>query len=344
MTVPESFLRAEYALLHGEDSEGRHAALEAWKARHVDPEWADFSLLVCAEGCPWPEVQNALSESAPLGAARVVVVPQAENLLEKPKELPPTIRALLDRPLPDTRLLLVSRAALSAGPGRTLGAKPFSEWVQQGRVLKVGALEEKEAQAFVEAQAQGLGLKLDGGVAARIAARLGGNPGILKRSLEVLDLLAESRKVTAELVDQTTFRLGEQNAFAWSQAWQKGQTAQALATLKVALADDPSGAPLMLLGQARREVDRLCRLAEARARGIKGPQELVAALGLNPRQAFLLDGYGRVLDRVKPAGAVRLLRLVNQVDLDLKGLALSGGRTPLTSLTLSLCRAWVPQP
>jgi DNA polymerase III delta subunit len=344
MTVPESFLRAEYALLHGEDSEGRHAALEAWKARHVDPEWADFSLLVCAEGCPWPEVQNALSESAPLGAARVVVVPQAENLLEKPKELPPTIRAMLDRPLPDTRLLRGARAALSAGPGRTLGAKPFSEWVQQGRVLKVGALEEKDAQAFVEAQAQGLGLKLDGGVAARIAARLGGNPGILKRSLEVLDLLAESRKVTAELVDQTTFRLGEQNAFVWSQAWQKGQTAQALATLKVALADDPSGAPLMLLGQARREVDRLCRLAEARARGIKGPQELAAALGLNPRQAFLLDGYGRVLDRVKPAGAARLLRLVNQVDLDLKGLALSGGRTPLTSLTLSLCRAWVPQP
>ena len=155
MAVPETFLRAEYALLHGEDSEGRRAALEAWKARHVDPEWADFSLLVCAEGCPWPEVQNALSESAPLGAVRVVVVPQAENLLEKPKELPPTIRALLERPLPDTRLLLVSRAPLSAGPGRTLGAKPFSEWVQQGRVLKVGALEEKEAQAYVESPGPG---------------------------------------------------------------------------------------------------------------------------------------------------------------------------------------------
>jgi DNA polymerase III delta subunit len=344
MRVPETFLRAEYALLHGEDSQGRRTALEAWKARHVDPEWADFSLLVCTEGCPWPEVQNALSESAPLGAARVVVVPQAENLLEKPKELPPTIRALLERPLPDTRLLLVSRAPLSAGPGRTLGTKPFSEWVQQGRVLKVGALEEKEALAYVETQAQALGLKLDSGVPARIATRLGGNPGILLRTLEVLDLLAENRRVTAEMVDQTTFRLGEQSAFAWSQAWQKGQTAQALATLKIALADDASGAPLMLLGQARREVDRLCRLAEARGKGLRNPQELAAALGLSPRQAFLLEGYGRVLDRVKPAGAARLLRLVNQVDLDLKGLALSGGRTTLMSLTLSLCRAWVPQP
>ena len=340
MAVPETFLRAEYALVHGEDSEGRKAALEAWTARHVDPEWADFSLLVCAEGCPWVEVQNALSEAAPLGAARVVVVPQAENLLEKPKDLPPTIRALLERPLPDTRLLLVSRTALSAGPGRILGAKPFSEWAQQGRVFKAGNLEEKEAQGYVEAQARELGLKLDAGVAARISARLGGNPGTLKRTLEVLDLLAESRRVTAEMVDQTTFRLGEQNAFAWSQAWQKGQLAQALATLRVALEDDPAGAPLSMLGQARREVDRLCRLAEARAKGTKAPQELAAALGLSPRQAFLLDGYGRVLDRVKPEGAARLLRLVNQTDLDLKGLALSGGRTPLLSLTVSLCRAW----
>ena len=340
MSVPEAFLRAEYALLHGEDSEGRTEAMEAWKARHVDPEWADFSLLVCAEGCPWAEVQNALSESAPLGAVRVVVVPQAENLLEKPKELPVTIRALLDRPLPDTRLLLVSRAALSAGPGRTLGAKPFSEWAAQGRVLKVGHLEEKEAAGYVEAQARTLGLRLDAGVAARIVARMGGHPGILKRTLEVLDLLAENRQVKADMVDQATFRLGEQNAFAWSQAWQKGQVARALATLRVALQDEPASAPLLLLGQARREVDRLCRLAEAHRAGIKGGQELVAALGLGPRQAFLLDGYARVLDRLKPEGAARLLRLVNQTDLDLKGLALSGGVTPLTSLTLSLCRAW----
>jgi DNA polymerase III delta subunit len=343
MAIPEAFLRAEYALLHGEDSEGRRAALEAWKARHVDPEWADFSLLVCTEGCPWAEVQNALSESAPLGAVRVVLVPQAENLLEKPKELPPTIKALLERPLSDTRLLLVSRAPLSAGPGRTLGAKPFSEWQQQGRVLKVGNLEEKEAQGYVEAQAQLLGLKLEGGIAARIAARMGGNPGILRRTLEVLELQAENRRVSAEMVDQNTFQLGEQSAFAWSQAWQKGQLAQALATLRVALADDPSGAPLMMLGQARREVDRLCRLAEARARGLKAASELTASLGLTPRQAFLLDGYVRVLDRIKPAGAARLLRLINQVDLDLKGMALSGGQTPLISLTLSLCRAWIPQ-
>lgn len=341
MAVAEAWLALDYALVHGEDSEGRREAMEAWKARHVDPEWADFSLLVCAEGCPWAEVQNALSESAPLGASRVVVVPQAENLLEKPKELPPTIKALLTKPISDTSLLLVSRVALSAAPGRVLASKPFADWAKEGRVLKVGALDEKEAASFVEAQARSLGLRLDSGIAARLAARIGGNPGTLKRTLEVLDLLAEDRLVGSALVDQATFRLGEQSAFAWSQAWQRGQTGQALATLKLALEDDPSGAPLGLLGQARREVDRLCRLVEAKNRNAKA-SELLAALGLSPKQAFLMDGYLRVADKIKPEGVARLLRLVNQTDLDLKGTALSGGQSPLLGLTLALARSWAP--
>ena len=254
MAIPRAWLDSPMALLHGEDSEGRGAAMEAWKAVHVDPEWEVFSLTICSEGCPWAEVFNALSESAPLGADRVVVVPQADNLLEKAKELPPAVKRILQEPLPATRLLLVARGTLSAGPGKILGAKPFSEWIQQGRVLKLGALEEREASAFVEALASAKGLRLGMGVANRIAGRLGGNPGILTRTLEVLDLGAEDRLVSLEQVDQATFRLGEQSGFAWSKAWQSGQAAQALATLRVALDDADSSAPLLLLGQARREV------------------------------------------------------------------------------------------
>ncbi|MCE1228488.1 MAG: hypothetical protein LWX11_03200 [Firmicutes bacterium] len=339
MALPQGWLKAEYALVHGEDGDGRREAVEAWKARHVDAEWEDFSLLVCAENCPWAEVQNALSESAPFGVARVVIVPQADNLLEKPKELPASIKALLTQPLPDTRLLLVCRSALSAAPGKSLGAKPFSDWNKEGRVLKVGALDAKEAPAYVEALAESLGLRLGSGVAQRLASRMGGHPGVLRRTLEVLDLLSEDRRVDGAMVDRATFRLGEQNAFAWSQAWQKGQTSQALAALRVALEDDPSGAPLSLLAQARREVDRLSRLAEAKAQGAK-PSEHLALLGLSPKQSFLLDGYHRVADKLGAAGAAKLLRLINQTDLDLKGLALSGGATPLLHLTVTLSRAF----
>jgi len=339
MNPPRPWLEAKYALLHGEDSDGRSAAVEAWKAVHVDPEWEVFSFTVCAEGCPWAEVLGALAESAPLGAERVVLAPQAENLLEKAKELPPAAKRALQSPLPGTCLLLVARTPLSAGSGRILGARPFSDWAQQGRVLKVGALEEKEAAPWVEAAAAALGLRLEPGVAARIAARMGGNPGILRRTLEVLDLLCEGRTVSLEQVDQATFRLGEQSLYAWTKAWQAGQTPQALAALRLALDDDPASS-LMLLGQARREAERVCRLAEARRAGVKGGADLAAALGLTPRQGFLLDGYTRVLARLGPEGAQRLLALVNQTDLDLKGQAISRSVTPMLNLTAALCRAW----
>lgn len=340
MAVPEAWVRADYALLHGEDGERRREAVARWKAQRVDPEWADFCLTVCAEGCPWPEVQNALLECAPMGVARVVVVPEADNLLEKPKDLPAPIARLLAAPPSDTCLLLVSRKTLAAGPGKPLGSKPFSEWSREGRVLKVGALDAREAQAYVEAEARTLGLRLEAGAAATLTARLGGHPGTLRRTLEVLELIAEGHPVGAALIDQATFRLGEQGAFAWSQAWQKGQTAAALLALRQALEDDPGAAPLLLLGQARREVERLCRLAEALASGRSAPEDLARAMDLGPRQGFLLADCRRVLDRLGPTGAARLLKLVNDTDLDLKGLALSRSPTPLVHLTVSLSRAW----
>jgi len=267
-------------------------------------------------------------------------VPQADNLLEKAKELPPAVKRILAEPLPATKLLLVARGTLSAGPGKILGAKPFSDWAKAGRVLKLGALDANDAAAFVEAEGATLGLRLGSGVAKRIAARMGGNPGILRRCLEVLDLLAEDRRVEADMVDKATFRLGDQTAFAWSKAWQGGAISPSLAALRLALEDDPSGAPLMLLGQGRREVERLCRLADARRAGVKNRNELTAALGLSPNQAFLMDGYERVLNRIGPEGAARLLHLVNQTDLDIKGMAISRSATPLLNLTTALCRAW----
>lgn len=337
--VPEAWLKAEQALLHGEDADGRRLAVEAWKARHVDAEWADFCFTICREGCPWPEVTAALAEAAPLGVPRVVLVPQADNLLAKPKDLPPPVAALLRQPILDTRLLLVCRGSLPAGPGRPLGSKPWSDWAKAGSVLKVGLLDGGEAAAFIDAWCREHHLQADLGVASLLATRLGGHPGILRRTLEVLDLLAEDRRITEDRVDQVTFRLAEQSAFAWSQAWQKGQPAQALAALRLALEDDPSGAPLQLLGQARREAERVARLQEAVALKLQGP-ELLAAVGLTPKQEWLLGGMQRTSERLKGAGLRKLLSRINQADRDLKGTAVSGADTVLTGLTLELCRAW----
>jgi len=340
MHLPEPFLAAKYALLHGDDAEGRVQAVAGWKARHVDPEWEDFSLMVCPEGCQWPAVQNALLESAPFGADRVVLVPQADNLLERAKELPPAVRAFLTKPLEGTRLLLVARSVLSAAPGRILASKPFSDWNKDGRALKLGALDAAAAVAFLKSRAAELHVRLEAGVAQSLAERLGGNPGALSRALEVLELIAEGRGVTHEMADQATFRMGEQNAFAWSRAWQKGQIGEAMKALRIAVEDDPVGAPLALLSQARREVERLCRLHEAKQHGVESPSELASALELTPKQTFLLDGYARVLARMHGDGLKKLTALLVDADSDVKGGALSQSPTPLTNLTLTLCRAW----
>lgn len=95
----------------------------------------------------------------------------------------------------------------------------------------------------------------------------------------------------------------------------------------------------MLLGQARREVDRALKFADAEARGLQGAQ-LTGALGLSPRQAFLLDGYRAVSAKLKGEGLKALLAKVNQCERDLKGEALSRSETPLLDLSLGLARAW----
>lgn len=338
MAAPAAWLSQSFALIHGEDGDARRAAVEGWKQKHVDSEWADFSLTVCGEGCPWGEVMAALQEAAPLGAeARTVLVPAADNLFSRAKELPSLVKAALDKPPAGVNLLLVAWSTLPTAPGKALGAKPWTDWTKAGRILKVGALEPLEIAGFIEAEAKRMGLMLQGAAGTLLAQRQGGNPGMLKRALEVLDLLAEDRRVNEAMVDQVTFRLAEQKAFAWSGAWQKGDAAGALKALRTALEDGDE--PLMMLGQVRREVDRLLRLAEAEAAGLKGG-EVLTALGLSPKQAFLLDGYRGALSKLKSRGVKALLARVNQCEKDLKGMALSRSEAPLLDLTLALCRAW----
>ena len=338
MAAPAVWQNHAFALVHGEDGDGRREAVSSWKQKHVDPEWADFSLTICSEGCPWPEVIAALQEAAPLGVeARTVIVPAADNLFSKAKELPPPVKTLLEKPPAGVNLLLVAWTTLPAAPGKALGAKPWTDWNKAGRILKVGALDPMDIPGFLEAEARSLGLQFQGAAATLLAQRQGGQPGLLKRALEVLDLLAEDRRVTEDMVDQVTFRLAGQRAFAWSGAWQKGDAAGALRALRLALEDGDE--PLMMLGQVRREVDRLLRLAEAEAAGLKG-NEVLGALGLSPKQAFLLDGYRNALVKLKPRGVKALLSRVNQCERDLKGMALSRSEAPLLDLTLALCRAW----
>ena len=342
MVQLRTWLSAKFALLHGEDSDGRRAAVEAWKAVHVNPEWEVFSFTVCNEFCSWSEIINALQESAPMGADRVVLAPQVDNLFEKAKKLPNEVKRILECPIFGTRLLLVARDVIFAGPGSILSSKPFSDWNKQGSILKVGLLDDREVVNWVESTAKSMKLHLSKGVACRIADQLGNNPGILRRTLEFLELTSGKEAIiTIEIFDKATFRLGERSIFAWTRAWQAGSVTMGLQLLRQTLEDDPSGSRhLMLIGQARREVERLCSLYDAKRAGVHSRSDLLVYLGLSSRQDFLLNSYCRTLDKIGNNGVWRLLNLINQADLDIKGQAISRSIVPLTGLTIALCRAW----
>jgi DNA polymerase III delta subunit len=328
--------------LHGEDCDGRRAAIIDWKATHVDHDWGAFSFSVCNESCSWSEIINALRESAPLGADRVVLAPQVDNLFEHGKKLPKEAREILESPIPDTRLLLVACGVISTSTGSLLNSKPFSDWNKHGAVLKIGLLDSKEIVGWIENVAKDINLRLDVGVASQIADQIGNNPGILRRALEFLELTCEGKDVvTIDHVYRATFRIGERSAFAWVRSWQSGSILMGLRSLRQSLEDDPSsGRHLMLIGQARRELERLCCLSDARRLGIKNRSEILLALGLNSRQDFLLGTYSRVLDKIGNDGMRRLLKLINQVEIDIKGQAIFGCSTALINLTVALCKAW----
>jgi DNA polymerase III delta subunit len=364
MAAPQTWLEQAFALVHGEDGDGRREAVEAWKRRQVDPEWADFSLTVCSEGCPWAEVLAALQEAAPLGAeARTVIVPAADNLFsrrrggpkEKKQDLPEAVAALLQHPPQGVKLLLVAWSTVPGGPGNPLGAKPWTDWAKAGRILKVGHIDHRDVPAFIEARAAALGLRLGAGGVRLLAERLsnekvltdrsrkkkaeGGNPGIIQRTLEVIELMAEGRAITESIIDQATFRLAGERAYAWKNAWMKGDAPAALKALRESLEDDPDAASLMLLNQVRSELSRIFDYLEASGQGLKGA-ELLEAIGFSPKQAFLLNDLAATANRLRGKPLAAMVRRVNQAERDLKGTALGKGQTALLDLTLYLCRTW----
>ena len=364
MATPVAWLEHSFAMVHGEDGDGRREAVDAWKRKHVDPEWEDFSLTICSEGCPWAEVLAALQEAPPLGAeARTVIVPAADNLFsrrrggpkDKKQDLPEPVAALLQPPPHGVKLLIIAWTTVPGGPGNPLGAKPWTDWAKVGRILKVGHIEHRDVPAFIEAKAAEMGLRLGSGGARLLQERLsnekvltdrsrrkqaeGGNPGIIQRTLEVIDLMADGQAVTESILDQATIRLAGERAYAWKNAWMKGDAFGALKALRESLEDDPDAASLMLLNQVRSEMTRLFDYLEAAGQGMKGA-ELLEAIGFSPKQAFLLNDLAATANRLKGKPLTAMLRRVNQTERDLKGTALGKGQTALLDLTLYLCRTW----
>lgn len=326
-----------FALIHGEDADERQRLVAEWKAKHVDSTWGEFGLRICAEQATWAEIYQALQEPPPMGADTVAVIaPSIGELLMK-KEIPDALLRVLQDPPSHQRFLGVGLGTVTEAKGRGLGRAPWTQWMKQGRIHKVGELAPKDAAAFAQQFAHTLGLKLPIDVAQYLIQQVGPHPALIRRTLEVLDVACRSRTVDLTEVQQVTFRLEAQNGFAWSKAWKSGQLSAALDALQKSFEDKEE--PVKMLGQARLEVERVARYLDAQAQRI-APHDLPDFLGLSPRQAFLIDDIRRVGTRLRRRDVQSLLHKLSQCDRDIKGLTLAGARTPLLDLTLALTRAW----
>lgn len=326
-----------FALIHGEDADERQRLIANWKAKHVDTTWGEFGLRVCSEQATWADIFQALNEPPPMGADTVAVIaPSLGDLLLK-KEIPEAMARLLQNPPTHQRFLGVAFGTITEAKGRGLGRAPWTQWIKQGRVHKVGELAPKDAPGFAQQLAQTLGLKLPFDAAQFLIQQVGPHPALIRRTLEVLDLVCTSRTVSMVEVQHVTFRLEAQSGFAWSKAWKSGHLSAALEALQKSFDDKEE--PVKLLGQARLEVERVARYLEAQEQRI-APQDLPDFLGLSPRQAFLIEDIRRVGTRLRLQDVQSLLHKLSQCDRDIKGLALAGARTPLLDLTIALSRAW----
>ncbi len=332
-----TWVEHKFALIHGDDADERQRLITAWKIKHVDTTWGEFGLRVCSEQATWAEIYNALNEPPPMGADTVaVIVPSMDDLLIK-KDIPDAMLRLLQDPPAHQHFLGVAFGAVTEAKGRGLGRAPWTQWVKQGRICKVGELAPKEAPGFAQQCAQNLGLKLPIDAAQFLIQQVGAHPALIRRTIEVLDLVCSSRTVSLVEVQQVTFRLEAQSGFAWSKAWKSGQLATALVALQKSFDDKEE--PIKLLGQARLEVERIARYLEAQEQRVSS-QDLPDFLGLSSRQAFLIDDIRRVGMRLRPKDVQSLLHKLTQCDRDIKGLTLAGARTPLLDLTIALSRAW----
>lgn len=340
----QEWLKFNYVILHGNDYGDRLEIIRRWKSTHVNPDWDFFSLTECRENCSWSEVLDALQTAAPIMMERTVIVPKADNLFAKDAKMPEEIKKILQVPIENTKLLLVLSNSLDNSQGIALNNNIFNTWQQEGRIFKTDNLDIRNnanITAWIEKCASKINLKLDIGVANMLAKQIGNNTGMLRRALEILDLICIDHFADISKVESAIFYLDENDIFAWTKAWKSGSIHISLKILQKALFEySINERYLIFLSQARREIEYLCNIVEMQQLGIKEKNALMKASGLSIRQEFLLQTYIRVANRIGLIGAHHLLKLINQIEQDIKGCAVIRSTTPLMYLTIVLCRAW----
>ncbi len=325
------FERAYY--LYGPEEVLKEEGLRYLIERAVDPATRDFNFDLRSAGQLDPESVEALCNTVPMMAdRRVVVIRDVEQWKRKTKARNAFL-AYLERPSPDTVVVLVQGAA-DAAEDKELAKRAVS--------VHFGPPTAAEAEKWLERKAAASGIRFAPGASAHLIKCTGGDLGAIRLELEKLSALGGEEPITAEQVgDLVGIRHGE-TIFDWRDAVMEGDAGRGVRLLERVLDQSGmSGVKLVtLLGTTLVGLGVVRAAVDARSRG---PLDAVAMNALRTARPFgILPWKDEVLRWARWAPKWPALRLREalgatlETDRSLKSTTLSDERALLADLVMRL--------
>ena len=236
--------------------------------------------------------------------------------------------AYLERPNPDSLILITTDKVESASQK----TQWFKALEQACAYVPVQPLDNSRFPAWLAERARRKQVNLSAEALAVLAAHTEGN---LLAAVQELDKLALQFGTAAVSVEQVQAGVGDSahyDVFALNDALLGGDATSALKILQ-SLRQEGENA-LAVLGALSRELRQLATAAEDMAKGMNAAAAMRQVGVWDRRQAV----FGRALQRLQPVHTRRMIRLMTDTDLAVKGML---GRDPwdvLQTLCLQLCR------
>ena len=213
--------------LHGGEDVLKDEAIAEVLARALDPSLRDFNLDQRSAGSLTPEDAETICNTLPMMADRRVVIIRDVESWNKRAKAKTTVLKYLERPAPETILILVQGAA-DGEADSDLAAKSTS--------VAATPLPPERAKRWLLLQAGRLGVELEDRAAEHMVRVADGSLVTLRSELDKLAGLADNRALTVERVSEFLgIRHGE-TQYDWRDAVLEGHTATAVTMLPGILA------------------------------------------------------------------------------------------------------------
>jgi len=309
--------------------------IKAVVAKVLDPAMRDFNLDQRTATALDPESLGTLLNTLPMMADRRVVILRDVEGWQKRSRGRAALLRYLERPSPETVLILVHGAG---------DPDPDDDLARASVVVPCNALEPARALRWLEKRAAAAGLALPQDAAEHLLRVTGGDLGTLEAELAKLAALPEGTGITRDLVGSLVGVRHGETIFDWRDALFEGDAPRALALLGPVLDQaGVSGVKLVsLVGNT------LVGLALARAHHDRGQQgsalERTIFQALRQARAYGLPDWkgesarwARWVGTWPPARLAAATRVALDTDIALKNTTLSDDRALLAELVLRLC-------